>query len=48
MNAATENRNLTAKTGNWNKHQQNRKKKSEQEKYEKPIKEKKKKIGCYS
>ena len=32
VNAATENRSLTAKTGNGHKHQQNRKNSSEQEK----------------
>ena len=42
MNDATENRNLTAKTGNGNKHQQNREKNSEQEKNKKPNKEQKK------
>ena len=42
VNAATENRNLTAKTGNGQKHQQNRKKNSEQEKDQKPNKKQKK------
>ena len=42
MNSATENRNLTVKTGYDNKHQQNRKKYSEQEKDRKPHKEKEK------
>ena len=38
MNAATENGNLTAKTGNCNKHQQKKKKNSEQEKDKKTNK----------
>ena len=42
INAATENRNLTTKTGNGNKDQQNRKINSEQEKYKKTNKEQKK------
>ena len=42
VNAATENRNLTAKTGNGHKRQQNRKNNSEQEKDKKPNKEQKK------
>ena len=42
VNAATENRNLTAKTGNGHRHQQNRKNNSEQEKDKKPNKEQKK------
>ena len=42
VNAATENRNLTAKTGNSHKHQQNRKNNSEQGKDKKPSKEQKK------
>ena len=42
VNAATENRNLTAKTGNGHKHQQNRNNISEQEKDKKPNKEQKK------
>ena len=42
VNAATENRNLTAKTGNGHKHQQNRKNNSDQEKDKKPNKEQKK------
>ena len=42
INAATENRNLTAKTGNGHKHRQNRKNNLEQEKDEKPKKEQKK------
>ena len=42
QNAATENRNFTAKTGNGHKHQQNRKNNSEQEKDKKPNKEQKK------
>ena len=42
VNAATENRNLTAKTGNDHKHQQNRKNNLEQEKDKKPNKEQKK------
>ena len=42
VNAATENRNLTAKTGNGHKRQQNRKNNSEQEKDKKTNKEQKK------
>ena len=42
VSAATENRNLTAKTGNGHKHKQNRKNNSEQEKDKKPNKEQKK------
>ena len=42
VNAATENRNLSAKTGNGHKHQQNRKDYSEQEKDKKSNKEQKK------
>ena len=42
VNAATENRNLTAKTGNGHKHKQNRKNNPEQEKDKKPNKEQKK------
>ena len=42
LNAPTENRNLTAKTGNGHKHQQNRKNNSEQEKDKKPNKEQEK------
>ena len=42
VNTATENRNLTAKTGNGHKHQQNRKNNSEQEKDKKPNNEQKK------
>ena len=42
VNAVTENRNLTAKTGNGHKHQQNRKNNSEQKKDKKPNKEQKK------
>ena len=42
INAATESRKLTAKIGNGHKHQQNRKKNSEQEKDKKPNKEQKK------
>ena len=41
-NAATENSNLIAKTGNDHKHQQNRKKNAEQEKDKKSNKEQKK------
>ena len=48
MNDATENRNLTAKTGNSSKHQQNRGKNSEQEKDKKPNKVTgKRKISCH-
>ena len=42
MNAATENSNLTAKTGNDHKHQQSRKKNAEQGKDKKLNKEQKK------
>ena len=42
INAATENSNLTAKTGKDHKHQQNREKNSEQEKDKKLNKEQKK------
>ena len=42
VNAATENRNLTSKTGNCHKHKQNRKDNSELEKDKKPNKEQKK------
>ena len=42
VNAATENRNLTANAGNGHKHQQNRKNNSEQENDKKPHKEQKK------
>ena len=42
VNAATENRNFTVKTGNGHKHQQNRKNNSEQEKDKKTNKEQKK------
>ena len=42
MNVATENHNLTAKTGNGNKHQQNSKKNSEQENDRNPSGEQKK------
>ena len=48
MNSATEKRNLTAETGNGHKHQQNRKKNSEQKKDKKPNEElKKRKISCH-
>ena len=39
MNAETEKRNLTAKTGDGHNHQQNRKKNSEQQQQKKPNKE---------
>ena len=42
MNAATENRNLTTKTGNGNKHQQNRKKIRNKKKIKNQTKNRKK------
>ena len=36
MNAETENRNLTMKTGNSNRHKKNRKRNSEQQEYKNP------------